>query len=212
MKIIVDTYAIQEVKSALRAFNPDIANLSSGTFWIRTEDEELIAVFVAKNNNRLYELQSQLFEAQSLTRFIYLVIIMEREDKANQLQLLSIQELGVFTLLSLSSNLSSDLNELIKFVSNPNRRKEKKLLPSRNIRFFTSGEQIILSIPNIGIEKLKILLKHFGGSIAWALSALTKYDLLDEGLKGITASDISNCRDALGLADGQILIVDQTEE
>lgn len=207
MKITVDKRS-PEVLEALSSFSPDTADLGGmGTFWISTDDDAMIAVLVSYETNRLHELQSTLVAIKGMTDYVYLVT-----GQASNGQLLSMQELGIFTTTfgflgdNYEALILNGLPRLVEFVANPKRRKEKKIQSIRNVRVFSPGEQILLVIDGIGPAKVGALINHFGG-VDWAIAAMTWFDTADTLDGVITPTMISNFREALGLKDNEVLSV-----
>lgn len=197
-----------EVLTALTAFDPEVADLGGmGTFWISTDDEAMIAVLVSYETNRLHELQSELIAIKGMTEYVYLVT-----GQASNSQLLSMQELGIFTTTfgflgdDYRASILNGIPKFVEFVANPKRRKEKKVQAIRKVSAFTPGEQILLTIDGLGPAKVGALINHFG-SVGWAIAAMTWFDTADALDGVVTPTMISNLREALGLGPKDILSV-----
>ena len=209
MNIIISKYAHPEVYQSIRDFNPSVATVP-GSFWIMTDDGTTIAVICATEKeliNAFGLIQSTIAEIQSITEYVYVII--ESIDASRENQILSLQELGAFVVTTY--DVYNYLPTFIKFISNPKRRQEKVVQPpKRDLRMFTVGEQLLLTIPGVGERKAKDLLQHFG-PVVWVLAGMTWSDT-PEYLSSISAKDIKAFRDSIGIEDNMILSVIMKED
>jgi len=169
-----------------------------GTFFVSTDDDASLAVLVTDDGEHLYNLYTQLNAIQGITKHVYLVVV----GTGFPSQFLAIQEMGIFTV---SLDSYDRLTGFIKFIAQPKRRQEKKLLPARNIRVFTPAEQILMTIPGLGPAKVGSILNYYG-SLANAMSVLSWYDG-DLDMPGVVSKQtIHDWREILGLPDGNIIL------
>ncbi len=135
MNIIISNHAPEEVCQVIKKFSPMQADVP-GTLWINTDDNKNIAVIYATERefvNAFGLLQSTIAKIKELTEYIYVVV--ETVDNAYGHQLLSLQELGCFTV---TVDSPVYLYNLINFIANTKRRKEKVVHPPcRNLRMYT---------------------------------------------------------------------------
>lgn len=203
MNTIISKYAPAEIYQVIKEFNPLQADVP-GTLWINTDDGRNIAVIYAIERDFVSAfglLQSTIATIRNITEYIYVVT-----DCNYPHQLLSLQELGAFT--SVIDSLE-DLLKLIKFISNPKRRTEKVLHPPcRDLRMYTKGEQLLLTLDGIGERKVRELLQT--GPVAWILASLTQYETAD--YTSITKKDIKSFRDSIQIDDDKILAVIMKED
>lgn len=208
MNIITSSHAHQQIKSCLESLG-SVESDVPGSFWIMTDDGCTIAVICAYEKEMAYSfslLQSVVVEVQMITPYVYVIV---ESESAYANQVLSIQELGAFAITV--PDMQEYIPSFIKFVSKPKRRQEKSILPpKRDLRMFTTGEQLLLTIPGIGERKARDLLRMFG-SVAWAFAQMTQEDTPDI-INIITADDVDNFRNALQLDDNMILSVIMKED
>ncbi len=208
MNIIISKYAQPEIYQSIKSFSPMQADVP-GTLWINTDDGKNIAVICANEKeiaNALGLLQSTIATIKDITQYIYVVV--QVTDSTYSHQLLSLQEMGAFTLTV--DSFDDELDLAIKFIANPKRRKEKVVHPpQRDLRMYTVGEQLLLTVPGVGERKVKDLLQT--GPIAWVLASLTDFDTADL-LNSITKKDIASFREAIQIEDDMILAVIMKED
>jgi hypothetical protein len=114
--------------------------------------------------------------------------------------LLSVQELGV-SIAHVADDAAYE-RLVISLAGRP--RPTRRLLPPKDALFYTPGEAVLLSLPNVGSTKLATLLTACN-TPAEALVALC--DTGPTVLPGIGPTTRQQARDALGLAEGAILTI-----
>lgn len=205
MQLTIDKNADHQVKSAMTIDGVMTADLGGfGTFFVSTDDNAMLAVLVISSSNRIYELYPQLLSMQGISQYTYLVVI----GNAPASQLLAVQEMGIMTASLDSYEL---LSHFVKFISDPKRRKTKKILASRQVQAFTPAELILMQIQGLGEAKVGAILHNYG-CLGNAISALSWYDS-DEDMPGvITKSIIHDWRETLGISDNFVLYVGPRED
>lgn len=83
-------------------------------------------------------------------------------------------------------------------------RGDVRVKPTRNAQPLSMGEVVLEAIPSIGKVRARELLRHVGGSAAWALVALTGDDEVD----GIGPKTKEDARRALGLRENERVQID----
>lgn len=115
--------------------------------------------------------------------------------------LATVQEIGVVVLTIRSD---TELPALLRTLARRDRG-QVKAQPQRDAIFASPGEVLLSSLPGIGEEKAEAILRASGERVALALVSLTdpRYAPAGVGPKTIAAT-----RQALGLADGEVLAID----
>jgi ERCC4-type nuclease len=116
--------------------------------------------------------------------------------------LLTVQELGV-SLIHCQSD--SHYEEAVIRLARRERTAEKSIQPRMKAAFLSPAEQILISLPGIGLERAKLLLSECPDA-AHAIAWLTWLDTFHE-IAGIGDGTKRNVRKALGLNDDQWLTV-----
>jgi len=114
--------------------------------------------------------------------------------------LLSIQEMGVFVVFSAGD---TDYEACVQRIAARDRNANLLLTPAKFPRVLTPSEQVIASLPGIGVERLQTVMDACL-TPAWALAQLTDrktvFPGIAEGIKG-------RIRSTLGLRNNTELVV-----
>jgi ERCC4-type nuclease len=121
--------------------------------------------------------------------------------------LITVQEMGV-SLISCQSD--QHYEEAIIRLSRRDRKAVKAVEPRTQARVLTQQEQVLTSLPGIGIERAGLLLGEHG-SAAYSIAWLTWMDTFAEELSGIGNGTKATVRKALGLKAEEWLAVLDTE-
>lgn len=200
-----------------------VTMLEQGDIMAATDTGEMILIerktvsdlLGSVRDGRLFEQVSRMVDQ---TRWTYLVVTEPIVSNSNgqvvatgrgetgwsyaaiQGALLTAQELGAFVYFCKDG---SEYEETVLKIGNRDRKNQFVLMPVKEPRLLSAGEQILASLPGIGIERIDILLKECS-TPAWALSFLT--DDISK-IKGIPANVKTKVRAALKLKDDEQLAV-----
>ncbi len=171
------------------------------------------------NSIREDRLWSQLTGIRALSRWAYLMITgglwtgpdgkVVADGRATgwswaaiQGALLQAQEMGIFVVFATSDD---DYEAAVLRLAARSHRSEMLISPAREPRILSAAEQILCSLPGIGLERVQALVEHCS-SPAWALSYLTCLTTSDP-IPGIGPGIRRAIRKVLGLGDDQELAV-----
>jgi ERCC4-type nuclease len=119
--------------------------------------------------------------------------------------LLSIQEMGVFVVFAAGD---TDYEACVQRIAARDRKTDLLLTPAKFPRVLTASEQIIASLPGIGVERLQTVMGN-GMTPAWALAQLTDRKTVFPGIAdGIKA----RIRTTLGLRNNTELVIVTDED
>lgn len=222
LSIIVDQREPDWIKQ-LKIFDiqPVITLLDSGDFWIATEQNELLIIerktpedlLGSIKDGRLFE---QIHRMKQQTKWCYLLItgqftigqngkvwVGQRETgwlfDAVEGALLTIQELGCFVVHCKNDmDFGPSVERLIK-----RERGSLSIGCARSSNILSPGEQLLTTLPQIGLDKAQRLLDH-QHTAANALQFLTEFG---NGIPGIGDGIKTRVKAALGLAPDESLIV-----
>jgi ERCC4-type nuclease len=121
--------------------------------------------------------------------------------------LTSVQEMGVVVV---SCQSDSHYEAAIIKLSRRDRREVKAVEPRTQARVLTQQEQVLISLPGIGLERAGLLLGEHG-SAAYSIAWLSWLDSISE-MEGIGNGTKNGVRRALGLAADEWLSVMTTEK
>jgi ERCC4-type nuclease len=114
--------------------------------------------------------------------------------------ILTVQELGVSVVFCRGDR---EYESTIQRLAKRERVKEKVIAPRSNGRLLTPGEQILSSLPGIGLERAQALMNefdHVGRALAW----LTwRHKNANHDVAGVGLGTKLNVRRALGLAEDE---------
>lgn len=198
--------------------------LDIGTLWGVCDDGTLLAVWRISAYDLPTLIRRDLFaragQLRDLTPWSYLVISGQLGPAAsgtgslidgresgwpwNSIQgaLLEIQSLGVMVAQIQSDAEYGLLVQQLAAV----KHEAKRIEPPKDALFYTAGEAVLLSLPGIGENKLDELIRVCQ-TPAWALVNLC--DQVDPvKIAGIGPETRRQARQALGLADGQVLTIE----
>ena len=113
--------------------------------------------------------------------------------------LLTIQEMGTAVVFAASDE---DFEAMVISLASRSHKPETQILPPKPPSILSPGHQIIASLPNIGLERLKIAMDHAGNLPGWALVGLTDPD---HDYKGIPKNVQHTIRAALKLKPNERL-------
>ena len=116
--------------------------------------------------------------------------------------ILKTQELGVFVTQCADD---AAYEEAVVTLSGRSHEATAIIAPAKEATLLTPGEQILASLPGIGVDKVERLLAYTGRP-CWALNFLTDTDTR-ERVPGIGPQTKARIRQALGLADDEELSV-----
>lgn len=196
--------------------------LEHGDLMVATDDSQIILIerktpddfLGSMKDARLFPQLSGMLEQ---TRWCYLVITEELSRGQNgmvvtargatgwnwaavQGVLLSIQEMGVFVVFSAGD---TDYEACVQRIAARDRNANLLLSPAKFPRVLTPSEQVIASLPGIGVERLQTVMDACL-TPAWALAQLTDrktvFPGIAEGIKG-------RIRSTLGLRNNTELVV-----
>lgn len=202
-----------------------VTTLETGDLWASCADGELLVVERKTVNDLLHSIKDgRLFNQAAKLRerspWAYLVvtgalthsldghIIVDRGNtqwRYDDVQgaLLTIQELGV-SLIHCRDD--SEYEAAIIRLAKRERCKDKVIAPRSQGKLLTPGEQILTSLPGIGLERAQLLMNEFQGDTGHAISWLTWLDTFVE-IAGIGNGTKAGVRRALGLAENEWLTV-----
>lgn len=121
--------------------------------------------------------------------------------------LLTCQELGVAVTFCAGDEQYEDT---VLRLARRERDGEKVLAPRTASRVLTPAEQILTSLPGIGLERAQRILEHWAGNPAHSLAWLTWLDTVLE-IEGVGNGTKQQVRRALGLEPDQWLTVFDTQ-
>ena len=201
-----------------------VTALDHGDLLATCDDGALLAVERKTSDDLLGSLSDdrlwpQLAGIRAQTQWAYLVICgrLEPATSGNTLTergetkwpwasvqgaLLKAQELGVFVVHCASDQ---GYESTVLRLSARSHSSTVTITPAKTARLFSEGEQILLSLPGIGAEKLSAILDYCGNA-AWALTFLTDDDSR-ERVPGIGPGIKRKIRTALGLRTEEELAV-----
>lgn len=116
--------------------------------------------------------------------------------------LLQAQEMGVFVALATGDG---DYEAAVLRLAARSHQADMLVSPAREPRILSPAEQILCSLPGIGLERVQALIEHCS-SPAWALAYLTCLNVSDP-IPGIGPGTKRAVRKALGLDDDYELAV-----
>ena len=206
------------------AANVIVTELAAGSLLITCADGTMIGVERLPADSLLHAIRrdtlvSRAAALRSLTPWAYVVIVGSLLPLANgnaavngsptgwswlalQGALATVQETGV-TVMQVRSD--ADLPNLLRALAH-RERGPAKLQPVRDAIFASPAEQILAALPGIGETRAEALLRDSGERACLALVSLT--DERQNATKGIGPETIKVARQALGLADGEYLVID----
>ncbi len=194
--------------------------LEQGDLWAATDSGELLVIERKTPDDFLGSLKSdRLFLQLANMRFIspwaYLmitgnfrignndIVYTERVTgwswAAVQGALLSIQELGVFVQFC---NGDTAYDEAVLRLGGRDRSKVVDILPAKQPHILSVAETIIMSLPGIGIDKMKTVLSYAGGRAGHALCGLVDPEIK---MPGISDGIKARVRRALGMNENETL-------
>lgn len=204
--------------------------LDAGDLWATTDDGALLCVERKTADDLLSSLKDgrlwpQLAGIRARSPWAYLVITGKLQPGADghavtdrgptgwawsavQGALLQAQELGIYVVFAASDQ---DYEATVVRLSARSRKPELVIEPAKMARILSDGEQILASLPGVGLERVGALLAYTGGSVAWAIDWLCGDDSR-ERVPGIGAGTKTAVRRALGLPDDLTLAVICKEE
>lgn len=210
--------------------------LECGDLWASTSDGAMVIVERKTSTDFLGSLSDerlwhQLAAMRAKSEWSYLVItgvlqpnpagltVTDRGETgwkwaSVQGALIRVQECGVVVV---HASGDSDYEPTVKRLCARTRSPELVLKPVRTPAVLSPGEQVLASLPGIGLDKAQALLNGFG-SAAWALEALT--DMRTKVVKGLHGEvrgigDVTKrrVRQALGLPDnGRLVMVNENDK
>jgi ERCC4-type nuclease len=227
--VIIDSREPEWVQS-LR-FGASLATVSAldyGDLLATTDDGVMIAVERKTVSDLLGSIKDgriwpQLVGLRAQTPWAYLVIcgamsasasgqvVTERGETGwnwSSLQgaLLKAQELGAFIVQCPGD---ADFEETVMTLSGRSHESTTIIEPAKEATLLTAGEQILASLPGIGVDKVARLLAYTARP-CWAINFLTNSDTR-EHVPGIGPQTKARIRQALGLRDDEELAVVYTE-
>lgn len=195
-----------------------VTALDYGDLLATCDDGALIAVERKTADDLLGSLSDdrlwpQLAGIKAQTQWAYLVICGRLEPAANgntltdrgetkwpwasvQGALIKAQELGVFVVQCASDQ---DYESTVIRLSARSHSDTVVITPAKAPKLLSEGEQILLSLPGIGPEKVGAIMDYCG-TAAWALQFLTDLDS-NERVPGVGPGIKRRIRTALGLKD-----------
>jgi ERCC4-type nuclease len=224
--VLVDNREPQHIQ-ALRFGGVPVAPtmLDVGDLWASCDDGQMLGVERKAPNDLLASIRDgRLFQQCAALRerfqWAYLVVTGILTDSLDghvvtnnrtsgwrwtdvQGALLTVQELGVAVVYCAGDEQYEDT---VLRLARRERQAEKVLAPRTQSRVLTPAEQILTSLPGIGLERAQRILEHFGGNPAYALAWLTWLKTVLE-IDGIGDGTKHQVRRALGLEPDQWLTV-----
>jgi ERCC4-type nuclease len=194
-----------------------VAALDAGDFRVATSDHRVLGIERKTSDDLLNTLGSnRLFnQAQRLresTNWAYLLItgplapnadgyvITERKTgwrwDAVQGALLTMQEMGVSVI-----HASDDLEAAIIRLAARDRNEVTIYPPALDHSILSEGEAVIVSLPGIGLDRLRRVQEYCGKEPFWALIALTDPQDAYKTIPSLGPGTIARIRQALGLYD-----------
>jgi len=201
-----------------------VTALDHGDLLATCDDGSLLAVERKTSGDLLGSLADdrlwpQLADIRAQTPWAYLVVCGRLEPATNgntltdrgetkwpwasvQGALLKVQELGVMVVHCASDQ---DYESTVIRLSARSHSDTVVVTPAKSPKLLSEGEQVLLSLPGIGPEKVGAIMDYCG-TAAWALQFLTNLDSV-ERVPGIGAGIKKKIRAALGLQPEQELAV-----
>jgi ERCC4-type nuclease len=196
--------------------------LEHGDLLVATDTGEMLLIERKTSDDLLNSLAdkrlfNQLADMQDVTRWSYLVItgtlqhgaggkvITDRGEtgwswSAVQGALLTAQEMGIFVI---QAGNDAEYETCVQWLSRRDRTPDMMLEPAKFPHILSAQEQIIASLPGIGMERMTAVLQA-AGTPAWALVALTDPTSVIPGCgKGVK----TKVRASLGLRDTELMTV-----
>lgn len=199
--------------------------LDCGDLWASCTDGELLIIERKEPNDLLASIKDgRLFQQAAAMRqrspWAYVVITGVLSDSMDgrvitanrtsgwrwsdvQGALLTVQDLGVSVMTCAGDE---QYEAAVLQLARREREPQKILAPRTASRVLTPAEQILTSLPGIGIERAQVLLDHWEGNPARALVWLTWLDTVLE-VEGIGNGTKHAVRRALGLGPDEWLTV-----
>jgi ERCC4-type nuclease len=206
-----------------------ITTLECGDAWISTDDNALLCIERKTPSDLLGSIKDgrlflQCAAMRAKTPWAYLLIsgalqhtldghvITDNRTTgwkfdAVQGALLDVQEMGVNVVVCQSDQ---HYEEAIIRLARRDRKAAKAIEPRTQARVLTQQEQVLISLPGIGVERAGWLLAEHG-SAAYSIAWLTWLDSISE-MEGIGNGTKHGVRRALGLAAEEWLSVMTTEK
>jgi ERCC4-type nuclease len=226
--IMVDQREIDWIKKLTFGGLPtSVTLLDTGDAWLSCNDGALVLVEHKSVDDLLGSIKdgrlfNQVAEMTTKTRWAYLVITdtLQRGPNGTLITargptgwdfnsvwgaLLTVQELGCFVICCAGDQ---DYEACLLRLANKSHNSEHIIEPVKMPHILSIQEQIIVSLPGIGIERLRVVMETFP-TPALAIAGLTDPDSEIIGIqKGIKAK----IRNALKLAEGEQLIVTTNQD
>jgi ERCC4-type nuclease len=206
-----------------------ITTLECGDAWIATDDGNLLCIERKTPSDLLGSIKDgrlflQCAAMRAKTPWAYLVISGAMQHTLDghcitdnrttgwrwddvQMALLSCQEYGVNIVVCQSD---SHYEEAIIRLSRRDRKAVKAIEPRTQARVLSAQEQVLISLPGIGVERAGLLLGEHG-SAAYSIAWLSWLDSISE-MEGIGNGTKNGVRKALGLTADEWLSVMTTEK
>jgi len=204
-----------------------VTHLPAGDLWIATDDNQILVIERKTPNDFLGSLKdgrifAQVAQLKEFSPWAYVLIsgefnrtgdgktITDRITGWNwdavQGALLTIQEQGVYVMYC-----ANDFDLESAVIRLANRSRDVVKVPAvRDTLVLSEGENIIASLPGIGMDRLDAVLKECG-SVIWSLVALTD-DELKIKINGIGEATKRRIRKALGMDDWMKLQIVERED
>lgn len=226
MKVIVDSREPRWVQDlAFGGAEVSVAALEAGDVWVTCADGALIVVerkepadLVASISDR--RLFHQAAKMRAASDYTYLVVTeplhpsrdgrvcvgggaSEWQWASIQGALLDVQAMGTQVVFG----VGNDFEAVVLRLAKRDRSGTRVLAPLVQAREMTASEQILTSLPGVGLERARSLLDTFGGNPAKALAWLCSVSRSGTEVAGIGPTTRKRVRQALCLGDNEQLLI-----
>lgn len=223
--VIVDRREPDSIRAADWGVPTSVVELDCGDLWASTADGAMLVVERKAPGDLLNSIKDgrllqQAAAIRQRSQWAYVVITgalahthdgrVIADNRTTQWHwdsvqgaLLSVQEMGVAVV---TCRGDAEYMAAVKRIADRPRAAEQVLEPRQAVRVMTPGEQVLTSLPGIGMERAQLLLDEWENRPAFALAWLTWTQTFVE-IAGIGDGTKAAVRKALGLAPNEWITV-----